>query len=896
MVQSVNICDKKEDRSYILRGFTYDTPRGEKIVNLDGETEIVRKVMPVNFEASDAVWFNDTVEVLSVCPQAVGWKEIGDAQFTSAYPVVVLGQNFRDTKSLRCEWSCADANDCVGIASFEKTVPAIFQSRTRVLCDIPSLKLDVELDSANSGRTKLRVRVANIDRMSERWAVVDLLHKNETIEIIASKKSACVAHQAIYEGKREGETGWFAMRALSLAHISIDLTIVPEAMTYMHDYALAVYISPSLCAEYGCDANREETSFENADCKRPIPFSPWFTHQNTTKNDVLNFTLTALEDLLFRVEVQIINGLYVTAAPLFLRTATVRLKAPKRSSVTIGMADVPMRMFDKGMTSEKQLVTSDYQFLTYYSRELLESDTIAPLNLPPRWDRVHNGVSLDKGRVLIGFNASRDHMHVHDAYRDIEVGPSYWLNPLETMAKDKYREVFDEQYEDDDGLTQWVEGAEAAFSLPYIPFISNCNGYDSYMTLWALMESETCSLPPPADFEADAIIERLVVADNLYPADWWRRKYNSLPDQDLIKIVRPQSAIDELWDFIHEPTKLLNSQPFAHQRKPYFEPLADHCYHEMFCHYEEDLPNEGVTMRWMEAKSGTHLFYIYKHALSYADFRTGAVLMKELYEEDEDSLIPVVVNRDAASEELPAATECTYGCFPRQVTLRLQYYQKTVREKTLVRAVIVYEEFDFNSNDTSYKLNFELQPLSYFYLIKFFAIEWEVYIGLFTLIGVFSVAVTVGVYLVNKIFCRSNAFFRFVPYLRVSIPSIVNGFILGVSPTLWSLFLVDIILWGNFCTGIQSLVLSLGKSSGSSAAAQEQLTLAYWLFDVLPVSFNNIWERSEIIDAITNAEMVGFDENNMLTVRLQRMGLGFFDSCNVSPVPRCPHLSSQAGE
>jgi hypothetical protein len=859
MIESINICDKNADRSYLLRGFSYIAANGEERTNGDGETEIVRKVMPINFDDSDPVWFNDTVEVLTACPAEIGWNETGGG---SAFSVTVIGQNFRDTKTLRCEWSTTN---------FERTVPAVFQSRSRVLCEIPPMTLEANLTSM-----RMRVRVANVDRMSERWAMVDFLNQHETVESMRSKAVQCAAHQITYEGKREGETGIFALRALSQAHISIDLTIVPDEMVYMNDYVLAIYVTPSSCVEYGCDANRQETSFEVASCKRPIPFTPWFEHSSTTKNDILNFTLTALEDIRFRVEVQIINGLYVTAAPLFVRRATVRLLSPKRSKVTLGEANVPMRDYDKGFMTESMQVSEDYQFLTYYNRKLLESTTIAPLNLPPRWNRQHNGVNLERGRVLIAFNASKEHYHVHDEFRDIESGPSYWLNPLDTFDKEKYRETFDEQFVDDDGLNQWQEGSVAAFALPYLPFFSNCNGYDSYMQLWALMESATCSLPPATEFEADAIIEQLIVSDHLYPPEWWRRSFPALPDQDDMEIVRPSSVIDELWDVLHNPTKITKSQPFAHTRRPKLEPLVDHCYHEMYCHYEEDLPNEGVTMRWMEAKTGTHLFYIYKNALSYEQFRSGAETMKAFYEDDEDSLIPVVVNRDAADEEMPEATECTLGCFPREVTLTLQYYQKNVREKTLVRAEVSYSNFDFNTNDTSYKFNFELQPLSFFYLIKFFAIEWEVYIGLFTLIGIFSVGVTVVVYLFNKILCRrSTAFFRFLPYLRVSVPSIVNGFILGAAPTLWSLLLVDLVLWGNFCTQIQSLVLWLADQSGQTASTKEQLTIAYWLFDIIPVSYEKLWEREEINVAIANAEIAEFDENNILTVRLQRMGLGF---------------------
>jgi hypothetical protein len=389
-IQTVNVCDKKSDRSYLLRGFEYSMPgKAEKKKNIEGETEIVRKVMPINLETSDSVWFNDTVEVLSACPQHIGWLPHKAQAYASAFPLIIIGQNFRDTKRVRCEWSAAPGGG--SSKSFETTTAATFISRTRVSCAIPVYPFSIigpgrrtaEYPSVNS--TTFRVRVANADRMSERWATVHMLHQNETVSSTASKAAACAVRQPMLEDKREGETGWFALRGLSQAHLSIDLRLVPKGMMYKNDYLLAIYVTPSLCKEYACDANRKETSFEVSPCKRPIPFSPWFEDSKTMKNDILNFTMTALEDLLFRVEIHILNGLYVTAAPFFLRTGSVRLQAPKRAKVTIGLSDTPMRPFDKGISSEEKAeVVDDYQFITYWNRQLLETTTIAPLNLPPR--------------------------------------------------------------------------------------------------------------------------------------------------------------------------------------------------------------------------------------------------------------------------------------------------------------------------------------------------------------------------------------------------------------------------------------------------------------------------------------------------------------------------------
>ena len=40
--------------------------------------------------------------------------------------------------------------------------------------------------------------------------------------------------------------------------------------------------------------------------------------------------------------------------------------------------------------------------------------------------------------------------------------------------------------------------------LPYIPYFSNCRGFDSYIPIYALLESPQCALPETKD------------------SDWWR--------------------------------------------------------------------------------------------------------------------------------------------------------------------------------------------------------------------------------------------------------------------------------------------------------------------------------------------------------------------------------------
>lgn len=63
-----------------------------------------------------------------------------------------------------------------------------------------------------------------------------------------------------------------------------------------------------------------------------------------------------------------------------------------------------------------------------------------------------------------------------------------------------HSQVFDEFTVDDGSPTY----AFTQLMLPYMPYFSNCRGFDSYIPIYALLESSECSLPDD------------------YTSDWWR--------------------------------------------------------------------------------------------------------------------------------------------------------------------------------------------------------------------------------------------------------------------------------------------------------------------------------------------------------------------------------------
>lgn len=62
-------------------------------------------------------------------------------------------------------------------------------------------------------------------------------------------------------------------------------------------------------------------------------------------------------------------------------------------------------------------------------------------------------------------------------------------------------QVFDEFTVGEDGTPVY---AFTQLMLPYMPYFSNCRGFDSYIPVYALLESSQCSLPED------------------HSSDWWR--------------------------------------------------------------------------------------------------------------------------------------------------------------------------------------------------------------------------------------------------------------------------------------------------------------------------------------------------------------------------------------
>ncbi|KAE8913897.1 hypothetical protein PF004_g11009 [Phytophthora fragariae] len=688
-IRPVPICDKLAEKQYYPQ-FTY-TFQGSP-VNFDstvetsrtGEVEVVDIIYPVNESASVQFWKNDTVDTIRVCPPQLSTN--GGVLLT------VIGRNFQDTGRLVCKFQLPKS-------TFSQISPAFFVSSTRVTCRAPPL---VGNDTAATGSSFSQTVQVSVSNYGVHFSTTSASFKYISIKAATSLNmkqlmATCLKRVEVEEGFRDDDKAWFALTGLGEAKLSFDFRHLPDDLVYDEHYKIAIFVKNSSCEDQTCDSRGvvlpSGPNIETSPCRRPVELPRWFLSTAVDKNDLLNITLLALEDITFKLEIHIMYGLYASVAPFFVNSTAVKLKTPSRSNVTQGVT-ADTRPLSRSISYEGELIPRDYTFLVAYFGGNGDY-TSPPLNLPPKYK------AYERGRVLLSHNVSSDASEIPlvvDPYADVVTDTSYWLMPYGSASLtheyvEKYRETFQEMYLDATG-TQYLFRFDKML-LSYLPFQSNCMEYDSYMPLFDLLESDSCQLPA------------MTSETGSYGRTWWRREFPPLPNQDDIRHVGP-------FDVAQEPT-------------------ADICMMDIQCHYEENLPTADVTPRWFEQSSGTVLYYLLREPATLADYLRGGKYYDEILDQlGFDYFIPVTVDNSAAAL---LEGDCSTLCFPRSVTLDIAYYQLDDHVKRIIMATLVYDHYDRDSTNTAYTFSVNLHPLNYFGLVIQFAFEKQVFVGLFFVLG-----------------------------------------------------------------------------------------------------------------------------------------------------------------
>lgn len=150
---------------------------------------------------------------------------------------------------------------------------------------------------------------------------------------MSMEKSTCLKPRILEESPtRAREQGWYEVAFMRQAHLSFDWRHIPSDMKLDEHFKLSIYARPSRCDDTRCNDERERIpDVEESPCLQPLELPKWFVDPTVSKHQVINMTLLALDDALIRVEIQLIDGLYLASADSFLDTMTVHIEGPSRA-------------------------------------------------------------------------------------------------------------------------------------------------------------------------------------------------------------------------------------------------------------------------------------------------------------------------------------------------------------------------------------------------------------------------------------------------------------------------------------------------------------------------------------------------------------------------------------
>ena len=471
-------------------------------------------------------------------------------------------------------------------------------------------------------------------------------------------------------------------------------------------------------------------------CTRPIPLSQWFDSPQVDKHGIMNISIWALDDVIVKPEVQILNGMFLSATHFLRNITTVNIVAPDRANRTVGIeaSETATRRLHSSISYEERSVVMQYIYIARYSRDMGE-EISPPLNLPPTFRYYENGRVLsmfkrtgDTGEfapVVLDSRVEVDQVLIDGSeyirpYIGVQPTVTWWGPPTNSpfesfMMARKYREVWH-------GLGMNPEGTQPSWvfeelALPYLPFFTNCDHYDSYIPIWHLLENEElCDLPEVPDPNQHT-------GTNGQERGWARRAFPAFPHQDDIK-------------YLHKLSVFVQAGRVTG--------TSDICDASFTCRYEENLLQADVNPRWFEA-DGHGLFEISQHPIEVTEFLQQTRMDREdgtpddfpaAYDrgspEDDahksrilrgggntlfddlvltygsDILLGVAGDSEDGKGDL--SFDCTRGCFPREVTFAVKYWQISPFRKKLISAVVELNEYNKDPTDEEYTFGVDFSP------------------------------------------------------------------------------------------------------------------------------------------------------------------------------------------
>ena len=393
-----------------------------------------------------------------------------------------------------------------------------------------------------------------------------------------------------------------------------------------------------------------------------LPYS--FTSSSVSQHGTLRLAFTCLVNTTISLSVGILHGLYLPQAQDFVNSGTVSIIQPDRA-----------------------IANTRATFMTVYDfdgRSLFQ-----PTNIPP--------LSTE---LVYGYQLS-----------------AVTLDPTVDLIVDSSAEEIVE-----DITTAMSELGMSLFAFPYLPFFSNCRGYDSYINMYvAFQDNSSCTLVDTED---------IVAVGN--------------------------------FDFLSTPN-------------------SDSCNLATQCLFEEDMSEVTSFPRWFDkAADQNTMFYLAQSPFDDSLWDgipiKGYADLANYYEPQlgSDSLVAVIVNRD---QNAPS------DAFPRTVELAIEYQQTDQYTKKIVTASVTLADFDTTLTNTAYNLTITLTPLGYFGLVNEFVFDETIFTIIYLIIGALTIGFVAVLWLMHRSFTQLHfpPPFRLFSYFGVMFPAAIGAFMLWLA-------------------------------------------------------------------------------------------------------------------
>ena len=320
-----------------------------------------------------------------------------------------------------------------------------------------------------------------------------------------------------------------------------------------------------------------------------------------------------------------------------------------------------------------------------------------------------------------------------------------------------------------------------------------------------LENEDLCDLPEVPDPNQHT-------GNNGQERSWERRAFPAFPHQDDIK-------------YLHKLSIFVQAGRMTG--------TSDICDASFTCRYEENLLQADVNPRWFEA-DGHGLFEISQHPIEVTEFLQqtrmdreegtpadfaaeydrgspeddahrsrilrvgGNTLFDDLVETyGPDILLGVAGDSEDGKGDL--SFDCTRGCFPREVTFSVKYWQISPFRKKLISATVELNEYNKDPTDEEYTFGVDFSPCDWVELLIAFAFDQLTFgIIFFVLCGV-SMIVAVLFYLVVRFSTRLETppRFRFTSMLHIIVPPAMVGVLVAMAPIMTYMYATRLMLYGG---------------------------------------------------------------------------------------------------